>query len=962
MFLCQQSPAFDPQDVYSAGQPQTLGQGYILCMVPMAVPDMPEGSSWFTAPMQDPAGCQQQLGMPLPQAALDVSGSPQEPAPSHTLRVEASEFQPQMGFHQQGFTMVQLPYPQEASELQPRQLATELGHRTQAQANTNKSTFQETGLLHASLLPPTPGISLADPPAMRVRSEIRRRSDTSTFAALGLECPYPRMGPMASRVSMVAEAGNGWKQKPAANNMGCTTPSSSSSSGVASTGGSSSSTQQRQRREAADSGYTNPHATQRTSNGKKSSDKDTQSRQRTLQKKEDTPREEETLTLFTQEAFPSLGDAVPKSKTVPKGSAWGKGEKQPQDSTSNEEAASSCTPAAAATHVKQPDIMCKRSCQAHPQPQRQAATQPRKPLREAVKQSTLSVNVNASTLEVPAQVNSDKDVGVLPLWQATPNINTHQMQRITCSHSKQAPVVEVAEMPPAPTGDAECPTLTQCSIRTGPEKACELIARQVTSESQTAVQNPVVEAAKSLEGAQEETDVSTDDETSPTAHVASDPTEEESEDSCEEHSTASTLSARAPATADDDCSPSAIFLGSSEEVSMELICTPVTSLQDLLSYRSLASDVPPELERFIACDVNDTCHASTCQPSDAVDRSIFGTNMQSSQGEKSRIGTQKMQVQVREQMQLLTPSAGAYKPRLAASNSASCEMDLKRTVQSRLNKVCPENVDTIAQQLCDIEITSSEDLQLVIGLIFKKALSEPHYCETYADLVLAWKAVAPEFASDGEGKPMTFKVALLNTVQAEFEALPKVIAPSKEEAEMMDLEEIDYWVSQRKGRFLANMKFIGHLFLRQLLSTKVVSFVLKELTFCDDVDTLPEEHILECACELIAAVGCSLEASTVGKACLEHICSRLLDLKQQRGPNGRSPYSKRIQFSIQDLFELRHAGWAKKVFKATAKTKEAIRLEQERDERAKSRGQDVDGSERVLLGQRPQHVQHSKSK
>jgi len=943
MFVCQQSPVFNPQDVYSAGQPQTLGQGYILCMVPMAVSDMPEGSSWFTAPMQDPAGCQQQLGMPLPQAAFDVSGTvPQEPAPSHTLRVEASEFQPQMSFNQQEFTMVQLPYPQEAH------------------ANTNKSTFQDTGLLHASLLPPTPGISPADPPAMRVRSEIRRRSDISTFAALGLECPYPRLGPMVSRVPMVAEAVNGWKQKPAANNLGCTTPSSSSRSGVASTGGNSSSTQQGQRREAADSGYANPQAPQRISNGKKSSGIDTKSRQRTLQKKEDTSREEVPPALFTEEAFPSLGAAVPKSKTVPKGSAWGKGLKQPQGSTSNEEAASTCRPAAAATHFEQPDLMCKNSPQAHPQPQRQAATQTRKPLREAVKQSKLSVNVNASTSEVPVQVNSNKDVGVLPLWQATANIDTHQMQRITCPPLQQPPVVEVAEMSPAPTGDDECPTLTQCSISTGPEQVCELIARQVSSESQTAVQSPVVEAAKSPEAAQEETDVSTDDETFPTAHVALDPTEEESEASCEEHSTASILSARAPATADDECSLSAIFLGSSEEVSMELICTPVTSLQDLLSYRSLASDVPPELEGFIACGVNDISHASTCQPSDAVDRSIFGTKMQSSQGETSRRGTQK--VQVREQMQLLTPSASAYKPRFAASKSASCEMDLKRTVQSRLNKVCPENVDTIAQQLCDIEITSSEDLQLVIGLIFKKALSEPHYCETYADLVLAWKAVAPEFASDGEGKPMTFKVALLNTVQAEFEALPKVIAPSKEEAEMMDLEEIDYWVSQRKGRFLANMKFIGHLFLRQLLSTKVVSFVLKELTFCDDVDTLPEEHILECACELIAAVGCSLEASTVGKACLEHICSRLLDLKQQRGPNGRSPYSKRIQFSIQDLFELRHAGWAKKVFKATAKTKEAIRLEQERDERAKSRGQDVDGSERVLLGQRPQHVQHSKSK
>jgi len=242
------------------------------------------------------------------------------------------------------------------------------------------------------------------------------------------------------------------------------------------------------------------------------------------------------------------------------------------------------------------------------------------------------------------------------------------------------------------------------------------------------VQNPVVEAAKSSKAPQEETDVSTDDETSQTAHVALDPTEEESEASCEERSTTSISSARAPVIADDECSPRTFVSGSSEVASTESFCTPVTVLQDLLRYHSLANDLPPELEGFVACAVSSTSHASTCQSSDPVDRSIFGTQMQPSRGEKSRRGKQQSQsqgqlqvrAQVQPQEQILTPSAGAYRPRLAASKSASCEIDLKRTVQSRLNKVCPENVDIIAQQLCDIEITSSEDLQLVISLISKR--------------------------------------------------------------------------------------------------------------------------------------------------------------------------------------------------------------------------------------------------
>jgi len=64
-------------------------------------------------------------------------------------------------------------------------------------------------------------------------------------------------------------------------------------------------------------------------------------------------------------------------------------------------------------------------------------------------------------------------------------------------------------------------------------------------------------------------------------------------------------------------------------------------------------------------------------------------------------------------------------------------------------------------------------------------------------------------------------------------------------------------------------------------------------------------------------------------------------------------YCKRIQFMIQDLLDTRAAGWAKKMFKSSAKTKGEIRLEQERDLDARSRGKDVLQAELVVAGQRP---------
>jgi len=64
-------------------------------------------------------------------------------------------------------------------------------------------------------------------------------------------------------------------------------------------------------------------------------------------------------------------------------------------------------------------------------------------------------------------------------------------------------------------------------------------------------------------------------------------------------------------------------------------------------------------------------------------------------------------------------------------------------------------------------------------------------------------------------------------------------------------------------------------------------------------------------------------------------------------------YSKRIQFMIQDLLDARTAGWSKKVFKISAKTKGEIRLQQEQELDARLRGKDVFQAELVVAGQRP---------
>eukprot|EP00931_Biecheleriopsis_adriatica_P067380 TRINITY_DN4152_c0_g2_i1.p1 TRINITY_DN4152_c0_g2~~TRINITY_DN4152_c0_g2_i1.p1 ORF type:complete len:496 (-),score=133.74 TRINITY_DN4152_c0_g2_i1:23-1510(-) len=373
--------------------------------------------------------------------------------------------------------------------------------------------------------------------------------------------------------------------------------------------------------------------------------------------------------------------------------------------------------------------------------------------------------------------------------------------------------------------------------------------------------------------------------------------------------------------------------------------------KELLDFRGLAdAEVPAELSGLtVAPGVASQAYTLQRQESEPVATTSkpqgFMRQM-SAQVERSRSRSEIVQ-------SLPSPSANAYAgPRCRAASLGS---DLRRTVQGLLNKICPENVASIVHKIAAVEVHNIEDLETIIELIFKKAISEPHYCATYADLVFSLKTVYPEFPSQEGGRPLTLKSLVLNICQNEFEELLASADLSDEEKAHCDEEELEMNRHKRKERMRANMKFIGHLFLRQLLSAKVIGSVICELVLCEQAEELPEEHALDCACELITAIGYTLEALPVGKLALKMACDRLKDLKGKVASNGKTAYSKRIQFMIQDLLDTRAAGWSKKVFKSAAKTKEEIRMEQEKDLRERARGKQQVG-EHVVAGQRPEYL------
>jgi cold shock CspA family protein len=290
--------------------------------------------------------------------------------------------------------------------------------------------------------------------------------------------------------------------------------------------------------------------------------------------------------------------------------------------------------------------------------------------------------------------------------------------------------------------------------------------------------------------------------------------------------------------------------------------------------------------------------------------------------------------------QMVTAFETTHRPRLSERSRPE---QLKRTVQSLLNKLCPENIQTVCARITrEAEIHNAEELELVICTVVEKALIEAHYSETYADLVYHLAATLPEFQFSVTAKPVTVKSILLNVCQDEYDAMPTRFQPGSKPVRV----DICCDWSKLKARLLANMRFIGNLFVRQLVSIKLILAILADLLRMQDHNA-PDEHVIECVCQLLLSIGYTLEAMPAGKAFLSQVSMRLEELKEQN----TCMYSKRIKFCIQDLLEIRAAGWAKKTFKGLAQTKMEIKQKQEED--MKVTGTRMERADTLIAGGRP---------
>jgi len=220
----------------------------------------------------------------------------------------------------------------------------------------------------------------------------------------------------------------------------------------------------------------------------------------------------------------------------------------------------------------------------------------------------------------------------------------------------------------------------------------------------------------------------------------------------------------------------------------------------------------------------------------------------------------------------------------------------ERQVASCLNKLTREKFNSLYQQIldcatiaCSTEADRAEIVEVVARETFAKATRQHTFVELYADL-------CHKLHGDLEkgGATVNFKRVLLDQCQQSFK---KYLEPPKIDTEL-DYETQYEQLVKYKTQMLGNVKLIGHLLRRAMLSPKIIFHVTDELLSIGTAESL------ETLAVFLDTIGTTFDSSDwQGRPRLEEVFTRVeLLVEDSRQPS-------RIRCLLKDLLDKRRSSW-----------------------------------------------------
>lgn len=229
------------------------------------------------------------------------------------------------------------------------------------------------------------------------------------------------------------------------------------------------------------------------------------------------------------------------------------------------------------------------------------------------------------------------------------------------------------------------------------------------------------------------------------------------------------------------------------------------------------------------------------------------------------------------------------------------EQAKQRQLKGILNKLTPQNFEKLFEQVKQVNIDNAGTLTGVISQIFDKALMEPTFCEMYANFCYHLAGDLPDFIEDNE--KITFKRLLLNKCQEEFERGEREQeeanrAEEESEAKQSEEEREEKRIQARR-RMLGNIRLIGELYKKKMLTEKIMHSCIQKLL---GQYQNPDEEDVEALCKLMSTIGEMIDHPKAK----EHM-DAYFDMMAKLSNNMK--LSSRVRFMLKDSIDLRKNKW-----------------------------------------------------
>lgn len=243
----------------------------------------------------------------------------------------------------------------------------------------------------------------------------------------------------------------------------------------------------------------------------------------------------------------------------------------------------------------------------------------------------------------------------------------------------------------------------------------------------------------------------------------------------------------------------------------------------------------------------------------------------------------------------------------ATGSAQTTEEWVRRLVQGSLNKICDKSFDTLVTKMCTKELFATpEILKSVVSIIFQKVLDEPENSKLYAAVC---RRLAQYEVSLLDPTPTTrphsvLRHAIVTTAQAEFKNYRHTESDDTKE---LTEEEREHRRSNFMRRKRANIRFVGELYLQEVLSNTTIFDIMSIVTRANEKGGgFPESENIELLAELFQTIGEVLDRQHHED--VDRYFALLSKLIKRKG----CPYPSRILFKIMDLLDLRENRWGTK--------------------------------------------------